>query len=179
MKVCLSFFLILCTWLSLAGKELPEPAPFLGLKWGMDQEEVEKALEADDNLLPSTGYFVLYTGSDRYYCRSYGTYVFDSVPMELVCGFNEEYTSLRMVSLRYNTRNFDRALAVYEKTAETLSKTLLATDPDRHLRHRERRPTRQDRILDWRFPHTRFHMRAWGSDANGHLTIWFSQLTEK
>lgn len=179
MKVCLPFFLFLCTWLSLAARELPEPAPFLGLKWGMDQDEVEEALATDDNLLPHTGYFVLYTGSERYYCRSYGTYMFDSVPMELVCGFDEAYTALRMVSLRYHTQNFDRALTVYEKAADTLSQMLIGADSDRKLRHRERSPTRQDRLVDWRFPETRFHMRVWGSDANGHVTIWFSQLEEK
>lgn len=171
MRICLSVCVLLLAMLPLWGNGLPEPAPLLGLSWGMSQKEVEDVLVQDDNLVPHGTYLVMQSGSHEYYSRRYGTYLLVSIPMDLVCGFDKDYTALEMISLRYAAVNFNHALAVYEKLADYLSLKLLGTGADRTLRDRERRSSRQDLAIGWEFPQTRFSMRVWGSAANGQVSI--------
>lgn len=176
MKVCLPLFLLLLAWLPLGADPLTEIRPFLGLTWGLDQHEVEKILEKNDDVLPHGGYLILHAGVDEYYCRRYGTYLIASVPMELLCGFDRDYTELQMILLRYRANNFNRAQSVYTTLADLFTERFFGADSERDLRSRERRPSRQDLSVSWVFGNTRFHMRAWGSDANGEVSVWFSQM---
>lgn len=150
--------------------------PFMGLVWGMDQDEVEAVLAKDDNLLAHGTHLILQAGRTDYYARRYGTYILLGVPMDLVCGFDRDYTSLELIVLRYSTGNFNRALEAYDKLTTYFSVLFLGVDTGRNLRDRERSVSRQDIEMNWDFPPTRFNMRVWGSGARGELSIWLSKI---
>lgn len=140
----------------------------------MDQDEVEQVLAKDDNLLPHGNHLILQSGSTEYYARRYGTYILLGVPMDLVCAFDRDYTALELITLRYSTGDFYRALEAYQKLAEYFSVQFLGVNTGRNLRDRERSINRQDIEMNWNFGQTRFNMRVWGSDARGQLSILLS-----